>query len=217
MHFAMQASLSPQVLPSVALASEALALLDEQPEALAVVAEAFDAHSPELASEALALLEEQPDALAVVTEALEAHSDEPALAVMTLAEPSQCPSAFIFAYTASASAWLIFFSAMMAFTHDSFVHSLPSADLAEAAVTLEAFELASQEPFAEALLAEHPGPAYAVEVENSEVIAHGPLQVMPLKWAAPPTNANTATIATAVLWRFRNIIRTSSWLVVLFI
>jgi hypothetical protein len=107
----MQASLSPQVLPSVALAviaeafeahspelaSEALALLEEQPEALAVVAEAFDAHSPELAREALALLDEHPEALAVVTEALEAHSEEPALAVMTLALPSQEPSAFILA------------------------------------------------------------------------------------------------------------------------
>lgn len=48
---------------------------------------------------------------------------------------------------------------MIDFTQDSLVQVLPSADVAEAAVTLEALELASQEAPALALLAEHPGPA----------------------------------------------------------
>jgi hypothetical protein len=212
MHLAMQASLSPQVLPSVALANEAVVLASPwQPEALAVVAEAFEAQQPE----ALAFDADAFDAhsveLAREALALEAHSDEPALAFIAFTSPWHEPSETILVYTASASASLIFFSAMIAFTHDSLVQVLPSADVAEAAVTFDALELASQEAPAEALLAEHPGPAYAVEVENSEVMAHGPLQVIPPRWAAPPTNANTATSATAVLWLFRNIIRTSSW------
>lgn len=102
MHLAMQASLSPQVLLSVALANDAVVLASPvQPDALAVVAEAFeaqvDAQLEALTFVAEALEDEHPEALAVVAEAFDAHSDEPALAVVTLASPWQEPSATILA------------------------------------------------------------------------------------------------------------------------